>query len=216
MDSKHVLEGEDGVREYLYKILVVGDIGTGKTSIIKRYVHNIFSMHYKSTIGVDFALKVINWDPKTEIRLQLWDIAGQERFGTMTRVYYKEAVAAFVVFDVTRITTFEAVSKWKADIDSKVTVGDQPIPCVLLANKCDLAKEGFVKTANEMDKFCQEHNFIGWFETSAKDNINIDTAAKFLIQKILDLDVKREEHEKNVVQLNKPVEKKTGSGGCCG
>jgi len=112
-------EGE-GVKEYLYKVLVVGDIGVGKTSIIKRYVHNIFSMHYKATIGVDFALKVINWDPRTVVRLQLWDIAGQERFGNMTRVYYKEAVGAFVVFDVTRVGTFEAVQKWKNDIIAKL------------------------------------------------------------------------------------------------
>jgi len=130
------------VTEYLFKVLVVGDIGTGKTSIIKRFVHNIFSMHYKSTIGVDFALKVINWDAKTIVRLQLWDIAGQERFGNMTRVYYKEAVGAMVVFDVTRVTTFEAVSKWKNDIDQKVFINeDQPIPVVLLANKCDMTKE---------------------------------------------------------------------------
>jgi small GTP-binding protein len=122
-------EGERQQKEYLYKILVVGDIGVGKTSLIKRYVHNIFSMHYKATIGVDFALKVIQWDNQTVVRLQLWcasplwgqcaspcdrDIAGQERFGNMTRVYYKEAVGAFVVFDVTRVGTFEAVAKWKA------------------------------------------------------------------------------------------------------
>ena len=162
-------------------MLVVGDIGTGKTSIIKRYVHGIFSNHYKATIGVDFALKgtlrysvtpnanaitrsmfmscmracvrvacvyapvlmmmhsrltrtcfdcpmvlcvppVINLDSNTVVRLQLWDIAGQERFGNMTRVYYKEAVGAFIVFDVTRASTFEAVHKWKHDIDSKVGV----------------------------------------------------------------------------------------------
>jgi GTPase SAR1 family protein len=60
------------MNEFLYKILVVGDIGVGKTSLIKRYVHNIFSMHYKATIGVDFALKVINWDNQTVVRLQLW------------------------------------------------------------------------------------------------------------------------------------------------
>ena len=64
-------------REVLYKILVIGELGTGKTSIIKRYVHQFFSSNYRATIGVDFALKVINWDNNTIIRLQLWDIAGQ-------------------------------------------------------------------------------------------------------------------------------------------
>ncbi|PSN44294.1 Ras-related protein Rab-32, partial [Blattella germanica] len=63
-------------REHLYKILVIGELGTGKTSIIKRYVHQFFSQHYRATIGVDFALKVLNWDANTIIRLQLWDIAG--------------------------------------------------------------------------------------------------------------------------------------------
>uniref|UniRef100_A0A2H1WHW3 SFRICE_012986 n=1 Tax=Spodoptera frugiperda TaxID=7108 RepID=A0A2H1WHW3_SPOFR len=62
-------------REHLYKILVIGELGTGKTSIIKRYVHQFFSQHYRATIGVDFALKVLNWDANTIIRLQLWDIA---------------------------------------------------------------------------------------------------------------------------------------------
>jgi small GTP-binding protein len=188
---------DDGITEYLYKVLVVGDIGTGKTSIIKRFVHNIFSMHYKSTIGVDFALKVINWDANTIVRLQLWDIAGQERFGNMTRVYYKEAVGAMVVFDVTRVGTFDAVAKWKNDIDCKVTLppDDRPIPVVLLANKCDLARDGWHKTPAQMDKYCEENSFIGWFETSAKENINIDKAAKFLVQKILENDVSRKDDE---------------------
>jgi len=176
-------------RELLYKVLVVGDIGTGKTSIIKRYVHGIFSMHYKSTIGVDFALKVLEWDDKTTVRLQLWDIAGQERFGNMTRVYYKEAVGAFVVFDVTRISTYEAVKKWKGDIDVKVTIPNSPdpIPVVLLANKIDLAtgKDGWGKTKEEMDKFCEEHKFVTWFETSAKDDVNIEAAANELVKHIL-------------------------------
>ncbi len=117
----------------------MGELGTGKTSIIKRYVHQFFSQHYRATIGVDFALKVLRWDPETVVRLQLWDIAGQERFGSMTRVYYKEAVGAFVVFDVTRGATLEAVPKWKADLDSKVVLPDgRPIPTVLLANKVNL------------------------------------------------------------------------------
>eukprot|EP01103_Thecamoeba_quadrilineata_P008224 TRINITY_DN17991_c0_g1_i1.p1 TRINITY_DN17991_c0_g1~~TRINITY_DN17991_c0_g1_i1.p1 ORF type:complete len:217 (+),score=34.86 TRINITY_DN17991_c0_g1_i1:44-694(+) len=196
-------DNDDGVTEYLYKVLVVGDIGTGKTSIIKRFVHNIFSVHYKSTIGVDFALKVLNWDSNTSVRLQLWDIAGQERFGNMTRVYYKEAVGAFVVFDVTRSGTFDAVQKWKNDIDCKVTLpgDDKPIPVVLLANKIDLQKEAFQKTPAQMEKYCEENGFAGWFETSAKDSINIDKAAKFLVSKILENDINRKEVE----QTDKPL-----------
>src|SRR5262245_47549349 len=118
---------QEGRRELLYKVLVVGDIGTGKTSIIKRYVHGIFTQHYKSTIGVDFALKARAFAQSAScnhsgryfngmdrrpfayncghaflglLHLIAQDIAGQERFGNMTRVYYKEAVGALVVFDV--------------------------------------------------------------------------------------------------------------------
>merc|ERR1712000_52594 len=200
---------EDGLQEYLYKVLVVGDIGTGKTSIIKRFVHNIFSTNYKSTIGVDFALKVIRWDDHTEVRLQLWDIAGQERFGNMTRVYYKEAVGALIVFDVTRVGTFEAVTKWKSDIDAKVTLppNDTPIPVVLLANKCDLPDASdFLQNREQMDRYCQDNGFIGWCETSAKDNINIDKAAKLLVQAILDSDVGKVEVPKNdTVKVENPA-----------
>lgn len=175
------------LKEHLFKVLVVGDIGTGKTSIIKRYVHGIFSNHYKATIGVDFALKVINLDPNTVVRLQLWDIAGQERFGNMTRVYYKEAVGAFIVFDVTRASTFEAVHKWKHDIDSKVHLpnGDT-VPVVLLANKCDLSKEGLVKNSAQMNAYCEEKGFTAWFETSAKENLNINLATEQLVQGIIE------------------------------
>jgi len=212
---------DDGVQqEYWYKILVVGEIGAGKTSIIKRFVHNIFSSHYKSTIGVDFALKVIHWDDKTEVRLQLWDIAGQERFGNMTRVYYKEAVGAFVVFDVTRQSTFDAVAQWKSDIDAKVFWGpnNEPIPVVLLANKCDLGKEGFLKTEQEMNEYCQQHGFIGWYETSAKENKGIDDAAKALVKYILEHEDRRPvEEDPSIIRPTAEVEpdtKRESGGGC--
>lgn len=181
---------ENQYNEFLYKILVVGDIGTGKTSIIKRYVHGIFSIHYKSTIGVDFSLKVIKFDDDTTIKLQLWDIAGQERFNNMTRVYYKDAIGAVVVYDVTRFTTRESVIQWKHDIDSKLVFPgtDIKIPTILIANKNDLlSKEDDDQyiTKDGMDKFCKEHGFVTWFSTSVKNNTNINEAFNTLIESIM-------------------------------
>ncbi|CAO3694338.1 unnamed protein product [Rhizopus stolonifer] len=212
------------MREYLYKILVVGDLGTGKTSIIRRYVHNIFSTNYKSTIGVDFALKVIQWESDIIVRLQLWDIAGQERFGNMTRVYYKEALGAIVVYDITRPQTFEGVTKWKKDIDAKVSLPDAwgggQIPVILLANKTDLVQEGHGQHANpvELDNFCKENGFIQWFETSAKDNNNIDEATRSLISAIVELqqeNVNNDNQEDNGVDLDEHHQQQTQNGGCC-
>eukprot|EP01126_Amoeba_proteus_P050679 TRINITY_DN6005_c0_g1_i11.p1 TRINITY_DN6005_c0_g1~~TRINITY_DN6005_c0_g1_i11.p1 ORF type:complete len:150 (+),score=38.33 TRINITY_DN6005_c0_g1_i11:398-847(+) len=148
----------------------------------------------------------------------------------MTRVYYKEAVGAFVVFDVTRISTYEAVKKWKHDIDAKVTLPntDQPIPVVLLANKIDLVpqdgeEKGWGKTPEEMDTFCKELGFVTWFETSAKDDTNIETASNALVSAIL------ERSKKEVIEsvpppttgfsLSKPSEtpqQPASGGGCCG
>lgn len=217
----HVGNGEK--REYLFKVLVIGDLGTGKTSIIKRYVHQFFSIHYRATIGVDFALKVLNWNDDTLIRLQLWDIAGQERFGNMTRVYYKEAVGAFVVFDVTRASTFEAVEKWKSDLDSKVFLSNgSPIPAILLANKCDQVNEGLYNNTTQMNEYCAEKGFAGWFETSAKENIGIDEAASSLVSKILDnesdIQLETSEVRSPVVNLRRTPEhspKQSSSGSCC-
>ncbi|KAM3932033.1 ras-related protein Rab-32 [Leptodactylus fuscus] len=205
-------------KEYLFKVLVIGELGVGKTSIIKRYVHQLFSQHYRATIGVDFALKVINWDNKTLVRLQLWDIAGQERFGNMTRVYYKEAVGAFVVFDVTRGSTFEAVTKWKSDLDSKLHLpGGGPIPAILLANKCDQKRESVMQSSSQMDHFCKENGFVACFETSAKDNVNIEEAARCLVDNILTnfKNFPAEENDVSSVQLDQesaPAELKSQ---CC-
>ncbi|KAK2827173.1 hypothetical protein Q7C36_018099 [Tachysurus vachellii] len=185
-------------QEHLFKVLVIGDLGVGKTSIIKRYVHQIFSQHYRATIGVDFALKVLNWDNNTVIRLQLWDIAGQERYGNMTRVYYREAVGALIVFDVTRASTFDAVPKWKDDLDTKVTLSNgKPVPVVLLANKSDQSRDGLSTQIPKLDTFCKENGFAGWFETSAKENTNIEAAIRCLVENILT-------HEENAVTESDP------------
>jgi len=92
-------------------------------------------------IGLDFALKFISWDTNTIIRLQLWDIAGQERFGSMTRIYYKDAVGALICFDISKMETFDAIKKWKDDLDQKLIFADgSSIPCVLVANKVSKTK----------------------------------------------------------------------------
>jgi Ras-related protein Rab-32 len=171
--------------EHLFKILVVGEASTGKTSFIKRYVHHFFSRAYKATIGVDFALKTMQYDERTIVRLQLWDIAGQERFGSMTRVYYKDAVGAFLVFDVNRPKTFESVLRWKNDLDTKVSLSDgSNIPCLLLANKCDLVQPSETD-AKMLEEFTKQHGFIGYLYTSPKDNINIEQAARLLVREIM-------------------------------
>mmetsp|Transcript_28788 Transcript_28788/g.40486 ORF Transcript_28788/g.40486 Transcript_28788/m.40486 type:complete len:139 (+) Transcript_28788:325-741(+) len=138
----------------------------------------------------------------------------------MTRVYYKEAVGAMVVFDVTRVTTFEAVQKWKNDIDAKVLLppDNRPIPVVLLANKCDLAKEGICEDKRQMDKFCEEHGFIGWFETSAKDDVGIEDASKHLVGKILENDTTRGSNapkKPSGVSLDARPAPQQKDSGCC-
>ena len=128
--------------EKLFKVIIIGDPGVGKTSFIRRYVSNNFRADYKATIGVDFALKIVRWTETQTIKLQLWDIAGQERFTWMTRVYYKEGNTVFniktlttklnnqwytssaqgclIMFDLTNRNSFDNAVKWKKDVDSKV------------------------------------------------------------------------------------------------
>lgn len=172
--------------EHLYKILVIGDFGVGKTSIIRRYTENIFSPNYKLTIGVDFSLKSLTWSSGLKINLQLWDIAGHERFGHMTRVYYKYAIGAIIVFDLTRQVTFESVSKWLGDVNQKVLLENgQPVPVLVLANKCDVENQQVGHT--QVEEFCSKHNLLGWFSTSAKEGTNITKAMEALVTRILEL-----------------------------
>ncbi|KAE8584056.1 hypothetical protein XENTR_v10020807 [Xenopus tropicalis] len=187
-------------REILCKVLVVGDLGVGKTSIIQRYVHNVFSQCYRATIGVDFALKIVNWDLNTMVRLQLWDIAGQERFGHMTRLYYREAVGALVVCDLGRVATVESVSRWKEDLDSKVCLQNgNPIPVILLGNKCDQVPLG--TSASNLEQLGEELGFSHSHMTSAKENVNIEMAISSLIKEMIANDEDYEpRNDPNIIQ----------------
>ncbi|KAJ3434058.1 ras-related protein rab-32 [Anaeramoeba flamelloides] len=218
---------DNETKEYLHKIVVVGEKATGKTSVIQKYVNGLFSRSYKVTIGVDFALKLMPIDEKTNVRIQFWDIAGQERYGNMTRVFYKEAMGALLVFDVTRLNTFDAVKFWKKDIDQKVfTDKKKPIPTVLLANKIDLIEqddENWISFREKMDKYCKEKGFIKWFETSAKEDVNLHSATEFLVKYILKNNIKpyKDEEDEQSIQLKEETEEmernesNSNSGGCC-
>uniref|UniRef100_A0A3Q3WAR8 Uncharacterized protein n=1 Tax=Mola mola TaxID=94237 RepID=A0A3Q3WAR8_MOLML len=124
------------MNEHLMKILIVGDGDVGKSSFVHRYISGAFNKTYKMTVGVDFSLKVLQWSDTEKVRLQLWDIAGQERFISMTRIYYKGALGCVVMFDVTSSSSFRSCLQWKRDLDNKAMLpnGDS-IPCILLANK---------------------------------------------------------------------------------
>ncbi|KAH0789664.1 Ras family protein [Histomonas meleagridis] len=199
------------------KVLVVGEMGTGKTSLIRQYVQGCFSEFYKTTIGVDFANKEYQWDSNTSINIQLWDIAGQERYGNMTHVYYQEASAAFVVFDVTRMATLEAVSEWKKDIDSKVFTDEgKPIPCMLLGNKIDLCANGkWSKTQEEMEQYIKDNGFIGFYTTSASNGTNIEQSVSDLVSYVMNNKIEPQREEKGVELTNQNTENKK-KGGCCG
>jgi Ras-related protein Rab-32 len=213
-----------GPKEYIYKVLVIGNGTVGKTSIIKRYVHDFFLNSYKMTIGVDFALKRLEWDQNTIIQLQLWDIAGQERFGNMTRVYYKQAVGAIICYDITVPKTFDDVLTWKQDLDSKVTLpdGSTPVPCLLLANKVDLLPEG-TQLPEGMNDFCKKNGFIGVYQTSALTGHNIDKAIRYLVEQIMskNLEELEEQHKPPTgpsitVDVLKQTDPKSGSSGTNG
>lgn len=176
---------DDASGVQIFKILVLGMNNAGKTCIIRQYVHKLFQPNIRPTIGVDFALKVVQREGRS-ITLQMWDIAGQEHCGTMTRVYYQQAAGALIVYDATDPQSFAGVQQWKEDVDYKVTLPDgRPIPCVLVANKCDLP-ENPPRSDESLNDYAAANDFVGWVRTSARENIRIDNAFNLLIDKIIE------------------------------
>jgi len=218
-------DGGKGGDEYLFKVLVVGAVGGGKTSVVRRYVYNNFSENYQATIGADFALKIIRCKDGNVIRLQLWDIAGQERFGNMTRVYFKGAVGAIVVHDINTLrtkpdTSFDDPRRWKKELDdhvrgSRSASGDAGgVPTLLLANKADLWPEGSELPTKQLDDFAAEAGFFKWRETSAKKGTNVDEAITLLVEEVMRTQgVSGQKDEKYTVV--KVGDEAAADGGCC-
>ena len=172
---------------YLYKVLIVGNAGVGKTSLVRRYCENLYCVNYKATLGVEFNNKRVLCG-NADIRLQLWDIAGQELFGHMTRVFYKGAVGAAVVCDASDHRSILDAKLWKEDIDKKVQLPwASPIPCLLIANKLDLGPPATGEDIPSLAQFAADNGFAGLAEVSAKDGTNVSDAFNSLVHVITKL-----------------------------
>ncbi|KAJ3432304.1 ras-related protein rabd2a-like [Anaeramoeba flamelloides] len=153
--------------DYLFKILLIGDSGVGKSCVLLRFTDDTFFESYITTIGVDFKIRTIEIEGKTT-KLQIWDTAGQERFKTITRNYYKGAQGIFLVYDVTKQSSFEHIEKWVDEVENH---GEKNVTKFLVGNKIDLVNERQVST--EMGEELAKRLGVPFIETSAKNNTNI-------------------------------------------
>lgn len=162
--------------DYLFKVVIVGDSGVGKSNILLRFTENNFSFSFHPTIGVDFKIKTFKLENFT-IKLQLWDTAGQERFKNVANTYYKGAHAVLLVYDITNSTSFQNIEKWVEEVDQ---YSDCILVKMLIGNKVDLQENRKV-TVGEAKKLAEKLK-INFLETSAKDTINIEEAFQSLVR----------------------------------
>ncbi|KAG0463787.1 hypothetical protein HPP92_019372 [Vanilla planifolia] len=164
--------------DYLFKIVLIGDSGVGKSNILSRFTRNEFSLDSKSTIGVEFATKTLQVEGKT-VKAQIWDTAGQERYRAITSAYYRGAVGAFLVYDITKKQTFENVQRWLRELRDHA---DSNIVVMLAGNKSDLNHLRVVST--EEAKVMAEKEGLSFLETSALESVNIDKAFHTILKEI--------------------------------
>lgn len=167
------------MRALEFKVLLLGHVEVGKTSFMQRYCYGKFCSHYKTTVGVDYGVRTVERRTIYQCTLQLCDISGQERFAQLTRVFYKGATGALILFDLHDASTLERALDWKRDLDEKLP----GIPALLVGNKCDL--DTAVPHA-DVAKMCTDGGFRGHINTSAKRDINVDVAVSHLLDCMLD------------------------------
>ncbi|KAH7731587.1 Ras-related protein Rab-35 [Aphelenchoides avenae] len=158
-----------GPRDYdhLMKLLIIGDSGVGKSSLLLRFADNTFSPNYITTIGVDFKIRTITVQGQ-KIKLQIWDTAGQERFRTITSTYYRGTHGVIVVFDVTNGESFSNVKRWLQEIETNC----DNVQKILVGNKVDDPDRRVVQESDAR-RFAEAMK-IHYFETSAKENLNVE------------------------------------------
>ena len=191
-------------KELLYKILLLGDSSVGKTCFLMRYTDNTYQEIHMSTIGIDNKFKDVELEDGKKVKIQIWDTAGQDRFRSITRNYYKGANGIVLIFDVTNKKSYENVKNWvkqiKEEVSSRVTI-------ILVANKIDDVNHRIV-TKEEGEKIANECGLM-FFECSAKTGENIEHAFNELVKKTV------ENYSKVKMEGEKLKNKKGGKKGCC-
>lgn len=162
---------------YLFKYIIIGDTGVGKSCLLLQFTDKRFRNDHDLTIGVEFGARTVTIDGK-QLKLQIWDTAGQESFRSITRSYYRGAAGALLVYDISRRETFNHLTKWLDEVRQNSNVN---MTIVLIGNKCDLDRREV--TTEEGAEFAQEHGLI-FLETSAKTAQNVEEAFLYTAKKI--------------------------------
>ena len=165
--------------DMLFKLLLIGDSGVGKSCLLLRFADDTYTDSYISTIGVDFKIRTISLEGKT-IKLQIWDTAGQERFRTITSSYYRGAHGIMIVYDVTDMDSFNNIKVWLQEIDK---YANEQVIKVLIGNKSDMSNK--VVTSDMAQQLAKEYN-MEWMETSAKDSNNVEDSFLMMAKQIKD------------------------------
>jgi Ras-related protein Rab-8A len=172
---------EDESIERAFKIFLLGDSSVGKTCLLKRYTDDTFQDVYLSTIGFDYKFKRVTLNNGKKIKVQLWDTAGQERFHTIAKSYYKGAHGILLIYDVTNQKSFENIKKWLAQIKEEAS---SKVVVILVANKIDCEKR---VVSREDGESLAESFGLGFHESSAKNNVNVNESFQDLIEKIYEV-----------------------------
>ncbi|XP_076451088.1 ras-related protein Rab-43-like [Babylonia areolata] len=203
----------DEAFDYLFKIVLIGDAGVGKTCVVQRFKSGTYTEKHGSTIGVDFTMKTLNIDDKL-VKLQIWDTAGQERFRTITQSYYRSANGVIIAYDITKHSSFESIPRWMEDV--KRYAGSNIVK-LLVGNKCDLEQLREVRK-EEAGTLAKQLHMTDAVETSAKDNTNVEDAflriAKELKRRYGD-DSAMDAEKQGTLKLNSRPVGAGGGGGCC-
>lgn len=166
-------DGEREATEQVFKIIIIGDSGVGKTCLAHRFATGKFPEQTEATIGVDFWERRLNLNG-AKIRLQIWDTAGQERFRkSMVVHYYRNVSAVIFMYDITRESSFRALATWLQEYDHYGISDEGEVPKLMIGNKCDLIHERIV-SSNQARKFADLHSMPVW-EISTKNDEELET-----------------------------------------